>query len=200
MVQGEPVVGEVESEGEAMEGLPSDAEGGDACEDDDLEDFGAFAARGFVPKSFNLPPDEPPRSLADYKKDWDEKFASHSREVPGEFGRNNLIPKAVPELWQDCPHVDFDALKTDAAISRLSVCRPYSAIEQASCATGIGRSRALENPFSTSCPHRILFPLPVSHRIRVCTCSYVAGYAHATGSPHFRTRAPLQLAGTIPSL
>ena len=159
MVQGEPVVGEVESEGEAMEGLPSDAEGGDACEDDDLEDFGAFAARGFVPKSFNLPPDEPPRSLADYKKDWDEKFASHSRDVPGEFGRSNLIPKAVPELWQDCPHVDFDALKTDAAISRLSVCRPYSAIEQASCATGIGRSRALENPFSTSCPHRILSPI-----------------------------------------
>ena len=59
MVEGDPVVGEVESEGEAMEGLPSDADPADACEDDDLEDFGAFAARGFVPKSFNLPPDEP---------------------------------------------------------------------------------------------------------------------------------------------
>ena len=102
-------MGEVESEGEAMEGLPSDEEGdpADACGDvldvdDDLDDFGAFAARGFVPKSFNLPPGEPPRSLEDYKRDWDERFARHSREVPGEFGRNNLVPKAVPALWQDC--------------------------------------------------------------------------------------------------
>ena len=34
----------------------------------------------------------------------------------------------------------------------------------------------------------------------ICTRLYVlsfAGYAHSTGSAHFRTRAPMQLAGTL---
>ena len=44
------------------------------------------------------------------------------------------------ELWQDCPIAPFDTLKSDEAISRLSVCRPHSALEQANCHGGIGRT------------------------------------------------------------
>ena len=42
MVEGEPIVGEVDSEGEAMEGLPADEEGGsaDACDDAINQVFG----------------------------------------------------------------------------------------------------------------------------------------------------------------
>ena len=72
-------------------------------------------------------------------------------------------------LHQDCPHVDFESLKSDAAISRLSVCRPHSAIEQASCATGIGRPRAIENSFRAACSHCILYPVSLTSYARVCT-------------------------------
>ena len=77
IAEGEPCVGEVESNDEAMEeDMPGDAEGeaehynhprADAGDGNELEDYGAYAARGFVPKSFHDPPEERMRSLEDYK-------------------------------------------------------------------------------------------------------------------------------------
>ena len=153
-------MGDVESDGEAIEeDLHGDTEGeaghyhhldADVGGGNELEDAGAYAARGFVPKCFHDPPDERMRSLEDYKACWEAGLAKHSRVVPGDFHRDNLVPKPIPALWQDCPQVrGFDVLKTDDAISRLSVCRPYSAIEQANCAGGISRTRVY--PTSTLC-------------------------------------------------
>ena len=193
----EPIVGEVESEGEVMEDLPSDIEENRQHANEDvgnLEDFRSFAARGYVPEGYHLPPDEPPSSLEEYKTVWAANLAKHSRVVAGDFGNNNLVPKAVPALWQDCPHVSgFDSLKSDDAISRLSVCRPHSAIEQASFTGGVGRIRAVK---------QLCFPSGAVFRTGRPVLIFVtpAGYAHTTGNPHFQTRAPMQLACTIPTI
>ena len=44
-------------------------------------------------------------SLADYKIKWASREAHHARAVPGEFGRDNLVPQPRPRLWQDAPHI-----------------------------------------------------------------------------------------------
>ena len=82
---------------------------------------------------------EPRPALEEYQKAWDERLAWHARSVPGDFSRNNLCPRPVPELWQDVPHVPFDVLKSAEAQSRLSVCRPHSSLEPANCADGVPR-------------------------------------------------------------
>jgi hypothetical protein len=72
-----------------------------ADDDDDGENTferrgrGAFAARGFVPKDYDMPPEKPPPTLEEYQRDWDERLARHSRAVPGEFSRDNLVPKPI---------------------------------------------------------------------------------------------------------
>ena len=87
-----------------------------------------------------MPPDGPPRpSVEEYQTRWDKLKAWHSRPVEGPFGKENLVPHPEPQLWQDCPHVPFDQLKSTEAQSRLSVCRPHSGLEEASCATGVPR-------------------------------------------------------------
>ena len=196
----EPIVGQVESDGEAMDELSSEAEGEEPhpplpdAGGSDVEQYGDYAARGYVPRSFHEPPDEHMRSLEDYKTAWAAALAKHSRVVPGGFSHENLVPEPIPALWQDCPHVaGFDALKSDDAISRLSVCRPYSAIEQAGCVGGVGRTSGFEKCVYD---HRIPRLVFLQKRSSL-SLSPSAGYAHTTGDPHFRTRAPLQLAGTL---
>eukprot|EP00973_Karenia_brevis_P075832 10535964-Karenia_brevis.AAC.1 len=76
-------------------------------------------------------------TLEEYEKMWDEQFAWHARTTSGEYSRENLCPTPVPQLWQDVPHVPFDELKSAEAQSRLSVCRPHSSLEPASCADGV---------------------------------------------------------------
>ena len=87
-----------------------------------------------------MPADVPMRpSVEEYQKRWDLLKAWHARVVPGEFSRENLVPIPEPQLWQDCPYVPFDKLHSTEAQSRLSVCRPHSGLEEASCATGTPR-------------------------------------------------------------
>ena len=104
-----------------------------------LVDAGSDA--GGQPKDMNLPiqsetlepvPDLPAAptfpSLEEYKIKWAEKLALHSRENhPLVFTHQNLVPKPVTQLWQDCPHVPFEELKSDESQWRLSVSRPLGA-------------------------------------------------------------------------
>ena len=88
----------------------------------------------------DLPPAGPPRpSVEEYQQRWVSLKAWHARPVDGPFGRDNLVPHPEPQLWQDCPYLPFDQLKSTEAQSRLSVCRPHSGLEEASCATGVPR-------------------------------------------------------------
>ena len=84
------------------------------------------------------PPEERP-TVEQYQERWDREMARHARAVPGDFCRDNLVPKPIPQLFQDCPHVPFDKLKSNEAQARLSVCRPHSGLEPASCADGVPR-------------------------------------------------------------
>ena len=48
-------------------------------------------------------PTETYPTLEQYKERWARRLAEHSKSVPGEFGRNNLVPEPIHQLWQDCP-------------------------------------------------------------------------------------------------
>ena len=43
-------------------------------------------------------PPEPRPSLEEHEAKWQSLFEKHSRPVPGEFGRDNLVPLPVPAL------------------------------------------------------------------------------------------------------
>jgi hypothetical protein len=102
----EPDVGEIDSEGEALGDMPADVDaaayGGaiaardDEDDPDEVERVGAFAARGYVPKCINAAPGQE-KTLEEYQRGWDERLASHAQEVAGEFCRDNLVPKAIPD-------------------------------------------------------------------------------------------------------
>ena len=78
-------------------------------------------------------------TVEQYRECWDRGMAWHARTVPGNFCRENLVPKPIPQLWQDVPYVPFDKLKSDEAQARLSVCRPHCGLEPASCTDGVPR-------------------------------------------------------------
>ena len=61
----------------------------------------------------------------------------HSAPNPGPFCRENLVPDPIPQLWQDCPYVPFDALRSDEAQARLSRCRPISGLQTARIEDGV---------------------------------------------------------------
>jgi len=73
-------------------------------------------------------------SLEEYQKKWETKLAEHSKPNAEEgFSRQNLVPVPIPQLWQDCPYVPFDELKTEDAMSRLGRCRPVSGFRPSHC-------------------------------------------------------------------
>ena len=84
-------------------------------------------------------PDTNYPSVEEYQRKWDRLKAHHSRAVPGEFNNSNLVPECVPELWQNVPHVAFDKLKSNDAVSRLSRCRPIHGFTPAHCADNVVR-------------------------------------------------------------
>ena len=84
-------------------------------------------------------PDKTYPSLETYQLKWDRLLAQHSKIVPGDFSHANLVPQCVPELWQNCPHVPFDRLKSNDAVSRLSRCRPLHGFTPAHCADNVIR-------------------------------------------------------------
>ena len=101
------------------------------------------------------PPQEPRPSLAEYEAKWKRAEAEHALLVPGLFSRDNLAPKPVPQLWQDCPHVPFADLKSDESQARLAVTRPISGLEEASVAEGVPRYAHNTGPSSNvSATHR----------------------------------------------
>ena len=56
-------------------------------------------------------------------QDWASRLAEHASNPSGRFSLANLVPAPDVNRWQDAPHVPFHKLKTNAAISRLSVCK-----------------------------------------------------------------------------
>ena len=117
-----PEDAEADSEHEASVGVSVAGDGR-------AERVGAFAKRGYVPATFKDGPELRP-TLQQYERKWEEKFAKHTRTSPDGFDLDNLAPNPIWQLWQDCPYVPFDDLKSDASQSRLSVCRPHSALEE----------------------------------------------------------------------
>jgi len=110
--------------------LPSDSE----SKATDDEEMPGDEEEEWTPE---MPTDAPARpSVEEYQAMWDSRKAWHARAVRGPFSRDNLVPCPEPQLWQDCPYVPFDELKSTEAQSRLSVCRPHSNLEPASCAKG----------------------------------------------------------------
>ena len=81
-------------------------------------------------------PDTVYPTLEEYKVKWGRSLAQHSKPVSGVFSHSNLIPDAIPQLWQDCPHVPFDKLTSNDAVSRLSRCRPINGFTPAHVADG----------------------------------------------------------------
>ena len=82
-------------------------------------------------------------TLDQYEEQWKEKLAKHAKSNAGEFNRDNLIPMPIPNLFQDCPYVPFDDLKSAEAQNRLSVCRPFSSFEHPRYNDGIPRYSSL---------------------------------------------------------
>ena len=78
-------------------------------------------------------------SISSYREKWKHQLSSYEKQVSGGFSSRNLCPKPTHRLWQDAPHVPFHMLKSVEAQSRLSVCRPHCALEEAGCADGVPR-------------------------------------------------------------
>jgi len=78
-------------------------------------------------------------TLDEYERKWTNELAKHTKENKGEFERDNLVPTPIATLFQDCPNVAFDELKSSESQSRLSVCRPFSAFEHSTFQDGVPR-------------------------------------------------------------
>ena len=52
-----------------------------------------------------LLPEEQLPTLEEYQEKWDRLHRQHTRPVKGNFSEQNLVPKPVPQLFQDCPWV-----------------------------------------------------------------------------------------------
>ena len=76
-------------------------------------------------------------TLDEYQARWDRLKDHHARPAPGAYSCDNLVPRGVPELWQDCPYVPFSKLVSAESQARLSVCRPHSSLEEASSTSGV---------------------------------------------------------------
>ena len=79
-------------------------------------------------------------TLEEYQKKWDEEFAVHAKCYPtAKFSLECLVPKPIPNLWQDCPYVPFDKLKSEEAQARLTTARPHSAFQPSNVVAGVPR-------------------------------------------------------------
>jgi len=103
-----------------------------------------------IPEEVTLPEEIVPEpvvpeypTLEEYERKWTDELAKHIKENKGNFDRDNLVPKPIANLFQDCPYVSFDELKSSEAQSRLSVCRPFSAFEHPTFQDGVPRYSSL---------------------------------------------------------
>ena len=98
-------------------------------------------------------------TLDEYRARWKERRDWHARVVePQQFSRDNLVPKPIPRLWQDAPHVPFDKLLSDEAQARLSICRLTSCVEPAGLVDGTPSYASVTGGFR----HSRRFPLDLS--------------------------------------
>ena len=129
-------VGEVDADD--LQELPEGTENGTEPEEDDDHD----EEQREEPRE-PTPPEEKRLSLTEYKEKWDRLFQNYARPVRGSFADSNLVPKPVPQLFQNCPWVPFDVLTaddaSDEAHARLSRCFPLSGLQRSSMADGIER-------------------------------------------------------------
>ena len=106
----------------------------DQCSDEDLAEDGALPAEE---DALPVLPQVSRPSLEEYKEKWALLLAQHSKPVEGKYSIGNLVPTPIHQLWQDCPYVPFDELKSEEAQSRLSVCQPISGLTETTRAGGV---------------------------------------------------------------
>jgi hypothetical protein len=78
-------------------------------------------------------------TLAEYRARWSARFAAHSGHADGVHTLTNLVPRPVPNLWQDCPMAPFEQLRSEEAQANLSVCKPVSAFTPSTMREGVPR-------------------------------------------------------------
>lgn len=129
----EPKPEESEPESEPCASAPElvadDADEGEGCDDLSGSELDIAPA---IPR-------EPRPTLEQYKVKWANILALHSKAVEGGFSLDNLVPVPIHELWQDCPYVPFDKLKSEEAQARLSVCKPISGLQETTRENGVER-------------------------------------------------------------
>jgi len=67
--------------------------------EDDEDDTRPLPVQAAVP---DPPPPAVHPTLDEYQARWAEKLEAHARPSRGPFSLNDLVPKKVPNLWQDC--------------------------------------------------------------------------------------------------
>ena len=81
-----------------------------------------------------LLPTEPRPTLQEYKAKWESLLAEHSRSIEGAFSAENLCPKPIHQLWQDCARLMINhVLHMENACCRTRRClqpRPLRAVPQ----------------------------------------------------------------------
>ena len=133
--EGEPAVQDGAAEPD-VDIEAEDADGGTVENDAGLP---VEASRDVVPA---LIPEVRP-TLEQYMEKWARLLAQHNKKVPGEFSNDNLVPKPIDALWQDCPYVPFAELKSEEAQARLSVCKPISGLQETTRVGGVERYPAV---------------------------------------------------------
>ena len=137
--------GQVTPQGPSAEPEQDIAQDGDDDGDDEMPEI--------TPEPVLLEAARP--SLSEYKEKWNSLFLRHTRAVKGAFKPNNLVPKPVPQLFQDCPWVPFDVLTaadaSDEAHARLSRCIPLSGLQPSSMAGGAERYAHCQGEVSFRC-------------------------------------------------
>ena len=153
-VENDSAIAEPESEPDSehpKEANPQRKEGADDNgSDGDSADDGALPAEE---DALPVLPQVSRPTLDEYRAKWARLLAQHAKPVAGGYSIGNLVPTPIHQLWQDCPYVPFDELKSEEAQSRLSVCKPISGLTESTRAGG-GVERYAHN--SGEVPHRLI--------------------------------------------
>ncbi len=67
-------------------------------------------------------------TVEEYQERWAERLAHHCRVNNEPFSWQNLVPTPKHVLWQDCPYVPFEELKSEDAQARLSTPQETNAL------------------------------------------------------------------------
>ena len=124
-----------ELEGEGADAFPGDVEIPDDMQEEEAEPV-------VLPTEHPVPAPPDPNAfptLDEYRARWEARLAAHARPTGEEYSLSNLVPKPVPNLWQDCPMAPFDQLKSEEAQSGLCACRPVSAFTASTLKEGMPR-------------------------------------------------------------